>query len=77
MPLLWRARLYACRIGSFYRDELHIPSEHLQGIEQLNALANRNVCVFGSMKQKKRSMDLVGIEQSSLFGEQIRIVPRI
>ena len=50
-------------VFSFHLDELNGLAQYLQSIEELYALADGYVGVYGAMEKEQRSVDLVGIEE--------------
>lgn len=50
-------------IFTFNSDKLNVAAKNLQGVEELDALADRNVGVDSAVEKKKRGLDLVGIEE--------------
>ena len=67
--LPYDAALEACHhmVLVLHRDELHIASEDAQGVEELDALADRHIGVDRAVEQEERGVDLVGIEERSLL----------
>lgn len=64
-------------ILAVHRYELNRLTQYLQGIVQLNTLADRHIRIHRTMQQQQRGLDFIRIEQCSVFGKQIGIIPRI
>lgn len=64
-------------ILAVHRYELNRLTQYLQGIVQLNTLADRHIRIHRTMQQQQRGLDFIRIEQCSVFGKQVGIIPRI
>ena len=62
-------------ILAVHRYELNRLTQYLQGIVQLNTLADRHIRVHRTMQQQQRGLDFIRIEQCSVFGKQVGIIP--
>ena len=58
-------------------DEFHSATEYLQCVEELDTLADGHVGVTCAVKKEERSMNLVGIEERTLLGEELWVGPGI
>ena len=64
-------------ILAVHRYELNRLTQYLQGIVQLNTFADRHIRIHRTMQQQQRGLDFIRIEQCSVFGKQVGIIPRI
>ena len=62
---------------ALYLDELYRLAQNLQGVEELDALADGHVGVYGAVEEQQRGIDLVGIEERALLGEEVGVLPRV
>ncbi len=64
-------------ILTVHGNEFHRLAQYLQRIIQLDTFTDRHVRIYRAMQQQQRSLNLVRIEQRSMFRKQIGIIPRI
>ena len=62
---------------TFHLYEFYSLAQNLQCIEELDALTDGHVGVYGTMEQQQRCVDLVGIEERALLGEEVGVLPGI
>ena len=62
---------------TIHSNEFHRLTQYLQRIIQLDTFTDRYIRIHRAMQQQQRSLNLVCIEQRSMFRKQIGIIPRI
>ena len=64
-------------IFALYLDKLHLLAQDLQSIEELDTLTDRHIGIDRTVQEQQRSVDLVGIEERALLGEEVGVLPGI
>ena len=58
-------------------DELYGLAQNLQGVVELDALANGDVGIHRAVQQEEGRLDFVRVEQGAVLGEELGVAPRI